>query len=118
MIWMLWMTLGCLASWFVARLVRPDLGAEVFFGMLGPLVAVAGTWLLVERASRMNPAGVTSVMMAAFLVKMVFFGAYVAAVVTWWEVERTPFIVSFTGYFVTLYAAEALLLRRLFGRLT
>ena len=57
-------------------------------------------------------------MMTAFVVKMVFFALYVVAVVRLAGVDRTPFILSFTAYFIALYAAEALLLRRLFARLT
>jgi len=118
MIWLLVTAVASVASWLAAMFARPDLGTEVFFGMLGPLVAVAGTWLLVERTSRVNPAAMTSVMMTAFAVKMVFFGLYVVAVVTMLELDSTPFIVSFTGYFIALYATEALQLRRLFARLT
>ena len=118
MILVLWMTAACLASWLAATLIAPAHTVAVFFGMLGPLVAVAGTWLMVERASRLNPAGMTSLMMAAFVVKMGFFGLYVVAVLKLARVESTPFVLSFTTYFITLYAIEALLLKRLSGRLT
>ena len=61
----------------------------------------------------MNPAGLTSVMMAAFAVKMMFFGLYVVAVVKLAGVGPSRSSLSFTVYFVGLYAAEALLLKRL-----
>lgn len=106
---------GCLASWLLfAAAFGEAAGVELPLGMLGPLVAVVGSWLLVEHVHRHNPAGVTAVMMTAFAVKMVYFGAYVVAMVRLVELRPVPFIVSFTGYFLTLYLVEALLLRRLF----
>jgi hypothetical protein len=58
---------------------------------------------------------VTKLMIGAFGAKMLFFGAYVAAVLTVGEVAAVPFIVSFTGFFIALYLTEALLMRRLFA---
>jgi hypothetical protein len=54
-------------------------------------------------------------MMTGFVVKMVFFGAYVAVVLKGLAQPAVPFAVSFTGSFVTLYLIEALALRRLFS---
>jgi hypothetical protein len=114
----LWMAAASLGSWLAAALFLPAHAAAIFFGMLGPLVAVAGTWLLVERASKGNPAGLASVLVGAFAVKMIFFGLYVVAVVKLAGVGPMPFVLSFTVYFLSLYVAEALLLRRLSSRLT
>jgi hypothetical protein len=87
---------------------------DVAAGMGAPLAAAAGTWLLVERGARTNPAGVTSLMMAAFFVKLVLFGVYVVVMMRGVRVAPVPFIASFTTSFVGLYVAEALLMRRLF----
>jgi hypothetical protein len=46
---------------------------------------------------------------------MVFFGVYVVGVWTLVRPERTAFIASFTGSFLVLYLAEAVLLQRLTG---
>lgn len=113
--WVGWMAAACLASWQIVARVRPEAQAEIFFGMVGPFLAVSITWMLVERTARVNPSGVTSLMMAAFAVKMGFFALYVVGVLTVARVDRTPFVISFTGYFIALYAAEALQMRRLFA---
>ena len=118
MIWVLGMAALSFASWGGVALVAPELKDEVFFGMIGPLVAVASTAALVEWTARVNPAGVASAMMAGFVAKMLFFGVYVVAVVTLSAVDRRPFLLSFTGFFVALYAIEALHLRRIASRLT
>jgi len=50
-------------------------------------------------------------------VKMVFFGVYVAAVFTKPGLQAIPFVVSFTGYFLALYAVQAFWLTRMRARL-
>jgi len=111
------MVAGCLISWLVvASVSNGAAGRELVFGMLAPLVAVAGTWIVVVRAHRANPAGVTSVMITAFVVKMVFFGVYVTLMMTVVGLDPVRFVVSFAAYFLTLYLVEAVLLQRLFTR--
>jgi len=113
-----WMVTACFGSWAVAAMLAPAHRTDVLLGMLGPLVAVAGTWLALERTARVNPRGITEVLLSGFVVKLLFFALYVGAVMLLARPDRMPFVVSFTGYFVVLYAAEALMLRRLTGRLT
>ena len=105
-------------SWLGATaLVGGRTGVAILLGMLAPLAAASGTWIAVESAQRRNPAGVTRVLMIGFAVKMAFFGVYVAAVLRFaaGAVRPLPFIVSFLVYFIALYLAESLLLRRLFA---
>ena len=118
MIWVLTMAALCAGAWAVVAVASPVHATAVLFGMLGPFVAVAATWLLVERAARTNPAGLTALLMAAFVVKMAFFALYVVAVVRLGGVDWTAFTISFAVAFIALYAAEAVLLRRLVARLT
>lgn len=86
---------------------------DVFCGVAGPLAAVTVSWILMERTYRRDPRKLMSLMMAAFAVKMIFFGAYVAAMVTLVGVRPAPFVASFTTAFVALYAIEAMLIHRL-----
>jgi hypothetical protein len=91
------------------------IGAEVVLGMLAPLVVAAGTWVLVEQTYRRTPERVTGLMVAGFAGKMVFFGVYVAVMLKGLALQPTPFVVSFTGYFIALHVMEAFALRRLFA---
>ncbi len=102
-----------LASCAAATLLSGDAGREIVLGMIAPLAETAGTWVIVERGFRRNPAGVTSILMAAFAAKMIGFGVYVAAVLGVLGLRPLPFVVSFTGFFIGLHLAEALMLRRL-----
>jgi len=108
--------IGSLASLvIVAMLVAPDLRADVAWGMLGPLVAVTATWVAIEQTHRRNPGRVMGVLMQAFIVKVLFFGAYVVVMFRVVGVRMVPFVVSFTSYFLVLYLVEAVLLQRLSG---
>ena len=110
-----WMTAASALSWLVAAaFVEPRLRLDVLVGMLGPLVAVVGSWMLAERTYRQRPEALTGVMMAAFAFKIVFFGAYVAIALRVLAPRSELFVVSFVGYFTGLYVMQALYLRRLF----
>lgn len=88
---------------------------EVWLGMIAPLVVVSGTWVLTARTFRQNPERVTSLMMAAFVGKLVLFGAYFALVIGVFRVRPVPFAVSFASYFIALHMTEAICLQRLFA---
>lgn len=111
------MIAGCLASWLVIAGVSDGaLGRELPYGMLAPLVAVVATWIVVVRAHQADPASVTGVMIRAFVLKLVFFGAYVTAMMTVVGLDPRRFVISFAAYFLMLYLVEAMLLQRLFTR--
>ena len=110
--------MGCAstASWFVAVLIfGRRTGIEILFGMLGPLAATTGTWVIVERIYRRRAEVLTSVMATAFAAKIVFFGAYISVVILLLRFRPVPFMLSFTSYFIGLYLIEALYMRRLFS---
>jgi len=111
LVWMVGLGVG---SWGLASAVRPAANPEALLGMAGPLVAACASWVAVERMHAVAPERVMSVMLTAFMAKMMFFGVYVAGMLRGLELRRTPFVVSFTVYFIALYAMEALFLKRLF----
>src|SRR6266508_2173774 len=111
-----WMVAGSVASWLiVAAIVGLRAGGDVLLGMLAPLVAATVSWILTERTWRRDPSRVTGLMLGAFGVKAVFFGAYVAVMIKGAGLRPVPFVAGFTGYFIALYLVEALLLRRMFA---
>ncbi|MGE3512549.1 MAG: hypothetical protein AB7N65_27105 [Vicinamibacterales bacterium] len=110
------MTAGCVGTWLLASLVLEPAGSrEVLLGMLAPLGVAAASWVVVALAYRVDRTRVTGVLMAAFGVKMVIFGAYVTLMLRGMDVRPVPFVVSFTAYFIGLHLAEAWWLRRLFA---
>jgi hypothetical protein len=110
-----WMAAASVISWLVvAWLAGAEVGTGVLWGMMGPLAATSGSWVLAERTYRRHPESLTSLMAAGFAGKVVFFGAYVAVMLRVLLVRPVPFVVSFTGYFIALYVTEAFCLQRLF----
>jgi hypothetical protein len=85
------------------------------FGLAGPLAVAAISWVLMVRTHRRNPGALTGLMIAGFVGKMVFFGAYVAVVIKGLSQPAVPFALSFAGSFIALHLIEALALRRLFA---
>jgi hypothetical protein len=105
-----------LAVWLAATaMTGTRTGVDVLAGMVGPLVVATSTWVMTERTYRRHPERVMALMITAFGVKMVFFGAYVAVALMALSVRPIPFVTSFIGYFIGLYLVEALYLRRLFA---
>lgn len=108
-----WMAGGSLISWGAVTLGGgAALNPELALGMAGPLTSAAATWVAVERAHAASPVRVTSVLIAGFVAKMVFFGALVGLVAVL-ELRPRPFVVSFAVYFIALHVLEAFYLRRL-----
>jgi hypothetical protein len=97
-----------------ARMGLDGLTRPVFGGLLGPLVAVVATWELVARGYRRNPAGLTGLMVKAFVVKALFFVAYVVVMIKVAGLSARAFGISFVAWFIALYAVEAALFARLF----
>jgi hypothetical protein len=109
-----WMILGSLASCaLVLALGGPRVWPEVVVGMAAPLASVVVTWPILERTHAASPERLTGMLIASFAIKMVLFGAYAAAALAMFSMRPKPFIATFTGYYVALHAAEALLLKRL-----
>lgn len=99
-------------------LLAPETAGAAFLGMAAPLVAGLATILLVERTVRTNVLALTKRMTVAFITKMVFYPAYVSVAITLLDVDRFPFTVSFTLYFVALHLTEALYFRTLIAQRT
>lgn len=89
------------------------LAGPVFGGLLAPLVSVVASWLLVVRAFRRDPASVMGVTMQAFLAKILFFVIYVAVAIRVVGLPAQMFGISFVGWFIVLYAVQAVLMGRL-----
>jgi hypothetical protein len=92
-----------------------DSDREIVFGMLAPLAGAALTWVMAARLFPAHPDRLTSMMIATFFAKLVFFGAYVAIMLKVVMLQPIPFVASFTAYFITLHIVEALYLQRLFA---
>ncbi len=107
--------LGCVGSWGLVSLIFvPQAAAEVFLGMIIPLLLAIGTIVPVERIYTKNPEKLSSFMTKAFVGKMLLYGMYVALVVGLLSFDAVPFVISFTFYFTALHLAEALYFRHLF----
>ena len=107
------MAIGGLTTALLLPLL-PGLGArEAWLGMAGPLVMAILGWLAVERTWKTQPEALTATQVKLFVARMVFMGAYLGVLIGIEWVDPVPFAISFTGYFLALYAAEGAGLYRL-----
>jgi hypothetical protein len=109
-----WMAGASMVSWLaLSALAGSRVHPEALLGMLGPLVSACATWFFVRRTHAAAPERLTVVMVMGLALKVVFFGAYVVVMLGALALRPVPFVLSFTAYFIALYAMEALFLRRL-----
>jgi hypothetical protein len=109
-----WMVATIGAAWLLVTVAFADrANPEAFWGLAGPLVSAAGSWLAYVQAHKATPERLTKVMLAAFALKLVFFAVYVTAMMRVLDLRAAPFVVSFTSAFIALHAMEAFSLRRL-----
>jgi hypothetical protein len=90
-------------------------GAEIWLGMLAPLVEVSASWTFAARTYNRHPERLTSVMTTGFAAKLVLFGAYFGLAIGVLHLRAVPFAASFAAYFIALHMAEAICLQRLFA---
>lgn len=86
---------------------------EAVLALAGPLTGAVTSWLLMVRAALGGQAKLMAFMTKAMAAKMIVFPAYVIGLVLAAGVRPVPFIASFTGFFVALYAVQAMHLKRL-----
>jgi hypothetical protein len=111
-----WMTGASLTAWLLATAtVAAGARLEVLCGMLGPLTMAVGSWVLAAQTFRTRPHSLTGLMIGAFGIKLVFFGAYVIVMLRVARLQPVPFVVSFSSYFIALHLVEAMFLKRLFA---
>lgn len=109
-----YMVAGCIAAWgLVTALFGERANPEAFWGMVGPLVSAAVSWIIYARVHRLSPVRLTNVMVAGVGLKLVFFSLYVAIMVRVLAMRPEPFIASLVSVFIALHALEAFGLRRL-----
>jgi len=96
-----------------------DLGAgrEIWFGMLGPTLASVVGRVAIDRQKNLNPQIILKSIIQSFVVKSVFFGVYIAALVKTNQVSPGPFVGCFAFFYLALHIAEAVKLRTVQNRL-
>jgi len=109
-----WMVAASGAGWlFVTVALADRANPEALWGIAGPLASAVASWTAYVRAHGSSPERLTKVMVTAFALKLLFFGAYVTATMRLLELRPAPFVISFASSFIALHAMEAFSLRRL-----
>ena len=101
------MVFFCLGFWGILTWIDTQYMVEYFLGVCIPLavgvVTVLGAKAVQEKASET----LTSFFIKSFVIKMVFYGAYIIILFNFYTFSHVPFILSFSGCFITLHIGEA-----------
>jgi hypothetical protein len=109
-----WMTGTNVAAWLaVTSAGGAAIQPEALFGLLGPLASANASWVVMARTFLSRSGELMRVMVQALAVKMLLVGGYVVGMILVLDLRPLPFVTSFAGHFVALYAMEAWFLRRL-----
>ena len=107
----------CVASSGLCAIVlAPPAATAVVLGMAAPLGVGLATIRLVEQTARTDIRRLIGRMTMAFMVKLVFYAAYVSIVLGALAIDPVPFALSFTLYFAALQITEALYFNTLLTR--
>jgi hypothetical protein len=91
-----------LAGLFSGTIFR-SFSSEIFLGMLGPMFISIISIILYKNTYAKSPDLLTSILVKSFIFKMIFFAVYLIIIFSFYNFESTPFIISFTGFFITFY---------------
>ncbi|MEE9573312.1 MAG: hypothetical protein V3W20_09715 [Candidatus Neomarinimicrobiota bacterium] len=106
--------LGLGISGLVGGLVFPQYIKEIFIGMLAPLFVTLFSIIWVKKVFTTDPEKLTATMTKSFFIKMVLFALYFIIILRFYSFKPSPFVISFTGFFILFYIIEAIFLQKLF----
>lgn len=108
----LWIAIGLALASGVAW-VALGRGADVLLGVGAPVMAGAASWVSATRTWAAAPGTLLAVMVRGFLVKCLFFVAWVTIMLRGVEVTPEPFVAGLVVSFLVLHLTEAWCLKRL-----
>jgi hypothetical protein len=106
--------LGLGISGLVGGVVFPQYIKEIFMGMTAPLLVTLFSIIWVKKVFTTDPEKLTATMTKSFFIKMVLFALYFIIILSFYAFKPSPFVISFTGFFILFYIIEAIFLQKLF----
>ena len=86
---------------------------EIFLGMIAPLVVGIVSIQISKNVYQKSPEKLTTSLTKSFFIKMVLYALYFIVILSFYNFEPIPFVISFTGFFILFYVIEAVLLQKL-----
>tara|TARA_B100001765_G_C19190063_1_gene200520 strand:+ start:72 stop:401 length:330 start_codon:yes stop_codon:yes gene_type:complete len=101
----------CFGTWGLLSSVFPAMSAEIFLGMIFPWIIFLFSVSITRFLHKKNSSNLTKYFSFSMLMKMVVYGIIIIAIFTFISFNPTPFIISFTSYYLTLHLTEAFIVR-------
>ena len=110
----IYISMVCVGTWGLLSAAFPDYVKEIFLGMVLPWLISLISIVKTRSVYNLNPEKLIKHMTTAMLMKMMSYGLLLIIIFTFISFNPLPFIISFTGYFLTLHITEAFVLRFIF----
>jgi hypothetical protein len=98
---------------FISGVMYKQYVNEIFLGMITPLVVGIASIQVSKNVFQKSPEKLTASLIKSFLIKMVLYAVYFIMILSFYDFEPIPFIISFTGFFILFYVIEAIFLQKL-----
>ncbi|MEE8436749.1 MAG: hypothetical protein V3S22_00265 [Candidatus Neomarinimicrobiota bacterium] len=108
----------CVGIWGLSSSIFPEYSREILMGMLMPLAVTLISLQRLKFISRTRPDDLSKFLIKAFVLKMLLYGGFIVILFTFYAFHQIAFIISFAGYFIALFATEAILLKSTLEKLT
>lgn len=105
--------LGLGLAGLISGLMYPQYVNEIFLGMISPLIIGIISIQVSKNVFQKSPEKLTASLTKSFLIKMVLYALYFIVILSFYNFEPIPFIISFTGFFILFYVIEAIFLQKL-----
>ena len=110
----IYISMVCVGTWGLLSAAFPDYVKEIFLGMVLPWLISLISIVKTRSVYNLNPEKLIKHITTAMLMKMMSYGLLLIIIFTFISFNPLPFIISFTGYFLTLHITEAFVLRFIF----
>ena len=110
----IYISMVCVGTWGLLSAAFPDYVKEIFLGMVLPWLISLISIVKTRSVYNLNPEKLIKHMTTSMLMKMMSYGLLLIIIFTFISFNPLPFIISFTGYFLTLHITEAFVLRFIF----
>ena len=93
-----------------------NMNSEIFFGLSGPVLVGFITIFFMIKYSNNGAMRLNRILVKGFVIKFIFYGAFIITIFTVYSFKPVPFMCSFTFSFIVLHMMEAVVLKKIQGR--
>ncbi len=107
----IYISMICFGSWGLLSSVFPEFSKEILLGMIFPWIIFLFSVSITQTIHLKLSFNITKYLSIAMISKMILYGIIIVSIFSFISFNPTPFIISFTGYYLMLHLTEAYIVR-------